>query len=232
MRLWKFFSWEREGICRARRRVSGPGRRGSVSFAGRSAVLRRGRSGPALLRCALRCSCRAVACGDPRRVVPDVGRWPLVRRRWRHGCGVLFTARPRCLPGPRDRLVRHDSVGFDQGLAVSRRTPRAVRRSREVAACRVSRCPCRRSLRTAWRIRSIRPRRPSIERVAQSVPNAGASPRRLQNAVASPKRHLGVGFHKLWSPRPRRIPTGCPVSRPDRNGSRPTAPGRPKTLSV
>ena len=35
-----------------------------VSFAGRSAVLRRGRSGPALLRDALRCSCRAVACGD------------------------------------------------------------------------------------------------------------------------------------------------------------------------
>ena len=54
------------------------------SFAGRSAVLQRGRSGPALLRYALRCSCRAVACGDPD-VSCDMGRRPLVRRRWRRG---------------------------------------------------------------------------------------------------------------------------------------------------
>ena len=34
---------------------------------------------------------------------------------------------------------------------------------------------------------------------------------------------------KLRLPRPRRIPASCPVSRSGRNGSRPTAPGRPKT---
>ncbi len=54
------------------------------SFAGRSPDLRRGRSGPALLRAAPRCSCGAVTCGD-RGVSRDMGRRPLVRRRWRPG---------------------------------------------------------------------------------------------------------------------------------------------------
>ena len=61
-----------------------------------------------------RCSCLAVACGD-RGVSFDMGRRPLVRRRWRRGRGI-FAARPGCLPGPRDRLGRLDSLGFDQGL--------------------------------------------------------------------------------------------------------------------
>ncbi len=46
----------------------------------------------------------------------------------------------------------------------------------------------------------------------ESVPDAGASPRRLQNALASRKRHLGVGNHQLWLPRQRRISAGCLVS--------------------
>ena len=41
-----------------------PGPAYEVSFAGRSAVFRRRRFGPALLREAPRCSCPAVACGD------------------------------------------------------------------------------------------------------------------------------------------------------------------------
>ena len=41
MRLRKFFPRQRKEICRARRRVSGPGRRVSVSFAGRSGSTRR-----------------------------------------------------------------------------------------------------------------------------------------------------------------------------------------------
>ena len=72
--------WGARGICRARRRVSGPGRRGSFSVAGRSAVLRRRRFGPALLREAPRCSCPAVACGD--RGVSD-STW---------AAGLLFSA--------------------------------------------------------------------------------------------------------------------------------------------
>ena len=46
----------------------------------------------------------------------------------------------------------------------------------------------------------------------ESVPDAGASPRRLQNALASRKRHLGVGNHQPWLPRQRRISAGCLVS--------------------
>ena len=41
-----------------------PGPAYEFSFAGRSAVFRRRRFGPALLRKALRCSCPAIACGD------------------------------------------------------------------------------------------------------------------------------------------------------------------------
>ena len=60
-----------------------------------------------------RCSCRAVACGD-RGVSRDMGRRPLVRRRWR--LGSPFPARQGMPPRPRDRLGRLDNVGFDQGL--------------------------------------------------------------------------------------------------------------------
>ena len=195
--------WGR-GIYRARRRVSGPGRRESVSFAGRSAVLRRGRFGPALLRKAPRCSCRAVACGDRGVSDSDMGRRPLVRRRWRHGCGVLFTARPGCLPSHRDCLDHHDSSGFDQGLALSRRAPRVVRRSREAAAL-----PCGTPLPPVLTgrphgIASIRPRRLSAAWRIRA--HAGASPRRLQNALASRKRHLGVGNQAMVT----RAPAGFP----------------------
>ena len=55
---------EREGSTAPGAASCGPGRRGSFSFAGRSAVFRRRRFGPALLRKAPRCSCPAVACGD------------------------------------------------------------------------------------------------------------------------------------------------------------------------
>ena len=102
-----------------------------VSFAGRSAVLRRGRSGPACLRNALRCSCRAVACGD-RGVSFDMGRRPLVRRRWCRGSP--FPARPGCLPGPATTSFATTVPASIKDSALSRRAPRAVRRSREVAA--------------------------------------------------------------------------------------------------
>ena len=81
MRLWKFSRWERKGICRARRRVSGPGRR-PVQFCW---AIRRPSTRTIRTRMSAyspqRCSCRAVACGD-RGVSCDMGRRPLVRRRW------------------------------------------------------------------------------------------------------------------------------------------------------
>ena len=55
---------EREGSTAPGAASAAPGRRESVSVAGRSAVFRRRRFGPALLREAPRCSCPAVACGD------------------------------------------------------------------------------------------------------------------------------------------------------------------------
>ena len=55
---------QREGSTAPGAASAAPGRRESVSVAGRSAVFRRRRFGPALLREAPRCSCPAVACGD------------------------------------------------------------------------------------------------------------------------------------------------------------------------
>ena len=126
------------GIYRARRRVSGPGRRGSVSFAGRSAVFRRRRYRPALLREAPRCSCLAVACGD--RGVSD-STW---------AGGLLFGAdgaaatvssdrvRPRMPPRPPRLPQAPRQFRLRCGTpSLSPRASRTFQRSREAAACRV-----------------------------------------------------------------------------------------------
>ena len=201
------------------------------SFAGRSAVFRRRRFGPALLRKA------------PKDAVAVSRRLRRPRRVFRHGpaasCSTTMASWLRCLnphsrqslPRCRDRLDRHDSPGFDQGLLLSRRAPRAFRRSREAAAlpCSMPMPPVLTGRPTAHPVDS--PPAPHRAR-GVSVPDAGASPRRLQNALASRMWHLGVGSRQLRPPRQRRTPTCCPVSRSDRNGSRPIAPGRPKTRSV
>ena len=99
-----------------------------------------------------------------------------------------------------------------QDLALSRRAPRVVRRSREAAAlpCSMPMPPVltgrphgasRRFAPAAFQLRGA------------SVPNAGASPRRLQNALASRKRHLGVGNQAMVTaplPDSRRL-SGFPV---------------------
>ena len=198
MRLREFFGWVLEGIYRARRRVSGPGRRAMFSFAGRSAVSQR-RVGPALLRCALRCSCRAVACGD-RGVSFDRGRRPLVRRRWRRGFRFP-TARLGCLPGPATA-----SLATTVPASIKDSFRPVV--SRELSEGPARPPPCRVRMPHAARQKAAHPFRfaPAAFRPrGASVPNAGASPRRLRNALASRKRHLGVGSHKLWPPRQRRI---------------------------
>ena len=144
---------------------------------------------------------------------------------------------PRQRPGPafglaRDYLGRHDSVGFDSGLQDVPSCPASLPK-----VSRGRRLPCldapadRANCRLAHPVDS--PPSPVHRARGVSVPNASASPGRLQNAVASRKWHLDVGSHKLWPPGPCRIPAGCPVSQSGRNGSRPTAPGRPQTaLSV
>ena len=77
------------------------------------------------------CSCRAVACGD-RGVSCDMGRRPLVRRRWRLGSpsGNAGNASPAPRPprSPRQRRLRSRTPKSSRGA------PRAFRRSREAAA--------------------------------------------------------------------------------------------------
>ena len=195
-----------------------------VSFAGRSAVLR-GRFGPACLRDALRCSCLAVACGDPG-VSCDMGRRPLVRRRWRRASP--FPARQGMPPPPArpPRSPRQVRLRSRTLLVPSRPASRQmVSRSRRTA---VSGCLLQPFV-TARRIRRSAPIRPSIERHGASVPTGcipPCDPRYWRIGIAW---HLGVGGHKLWPPRQLRIPADCPVARSDRDGSRPTAPGRPQT---
>ena len=173
-----------------------------------------------------RCSCRAVACGD-RGVSCDMGRRPLVRRRWRHGSPF-----PACqgMPPPVPRAPRSP-----RQFRLRSRTP--VVPSCPASFPKVSRS-CRPAVFDAHAAGAYGPAHgasvdsppsPEMRRRGQSVPDTGASPRRLRNAVASRKRHLGVVSRKLRLPRPRRIPADCPVARSGRDGSRPTAPGRPQT---
>ena len=73
--------------------------------------------------------------------------------------------------------------------ALSRRAPRVARWSREAAALPRRMQHGRPSRRHAS---SIRPRRPSVQARGAIRAHAGASPRPLQDALASRKRHLGV----------------------------------------
>ena len=186
-----------------------------ISFAGRSAVPRRGRCGPALLRRALRCSCRAVACGG-RGVSSDSGPRPLVRRRWHRGLRCFSTAHAKdAFPG---RLGRRDSVGFDQGHSC----PVVPRESSDGLAKpprsgRWSMPPIKAAAHPA-----IRPRRPA-ERRGESVPDAGASPRRTPECAsipeAAPRRRwpclTAAPFMQDF-----RLPSGLPVCRRSRRPCR------------
>ena len=114
-----------------------PGPVYEVSFAGRSAVFRRRRFGPALLRKAPRCSCPAVACGD--RGVSE-STW---------AAGLLFGADGVAVTVSRDRTAgmppwppRLPRAPRQSRLrcrtpSLSPRAPRTFQRSREAAACRV-----------------------------------------------------------------------------------------------
>ena len=172
-----------------------------------------------------RCSCRAVACGD-RGVSCDMGRRPLVRRRWRLGCGVS----------------QPNGKGMPPKLP---RPPRSLRQSR--LRSRTSSCP------VAPRESSERLAKPPHCRVRMSLTaisygpaHPSIRPRRLPAAwriradgVHLPMRSAILAHRNRLAPRRRQpqataaapagFPPGCPVSRSDRDGSRPTAPGRPQT---
>ena len=146
------------------------------------------------------------------------------RRVLRHGraasCLAAMASRPAvsfnrprqgCLPGRRDRLGRRDSVGLDQGRVLSRRAPRVLEWSREAAALPRSGCWSMPPIGVAAHP-AIRPRRPA-ERHGESVPDAGASPRRTPECASIPEAAPGRRW-PAWPPRPsRRIPACRPVSR-------------------
>ena len=156
-----------------------------------------------------------------------MGRRPLVRRRWRHGspfpaCQGMPPLIPRPPRSPRQFRLRS-------------RTP--VVPSCPVNVPKVSR-GCRAAVFDAHAAGAYGPAHgasvdspppPEMRRRGQSVP-AGASPGPLQNALPFRKRHLDFVSRKLRLPRPCRIPAGCPVARSGRDGSRPTASGRPQTV--
>ena len=184
-----------------------------VSFAGRSAVFRRRRCRPALLRSAPRCSCLAVACGD--RGVSS-STWPTA------SCSAPMASRlrclvtvygPGCLPGHRDYLKHHDSLGFDAGRLLCPLVPRGRSRGLARPPSAVSGCPPRPQS-GAWRIRFDPPRRPSTERRGASVPTRVHLPPQLRHTRVS--RHCALAPRRrhpqAMAPRLRRISTGRLVS--------------------
>ena len=168
--------------CPAPRQAARAGVR--FSFAGRSAVLRRGRCEPAFLREATK---DAVA-------VPSLTANAACLATWAGGLlfGVDVVADLRlrhaggCLPRPRDRLGRRDGPGLDQGLCSVPSCPASlpkVSRGRRTAA---SGCHLPLILSRPGPSVSIRPVARPFERVAQSVP-AGASPRTIPECTTIPE---------------------------------------------
>ena len=181
-----------------------------VSFAGRSAVFRRRRFGPALLRKAPRCSCPAVACGD--RGVSD-STW---------AAGLLFGADGVAVTVSQDRTAGDASLAT--ATASSATTVSAsIKDSFFVPSCpanvsRGRRLPCLMSMspafgRMAHRLRFAPAARRSSG-MAHPCPRGCIS--RRNSAILAYRttalRHLGVAIHELWMPRPHRISTGCLVS--------------------
>ncbi len=153
-----------------------------------------------------RCSCRAVACGG-RGVSCDMGRRPLVRRRWR--LGSPFPARRGCLPGPATASVAATASASIKDAEIVPSCParcQMISRSRRAAVSDATRRPSRRH--ASW----IRPRRPSVRARgairAQCRCISPATPGCASIPETAPRRRQPARL-----PRQRRIPAGRPVSR-------------------
>ena len=170
----------------------------------------------------------AVACGD-RGVSFDMGRRPLVRRRWRLGCGVFQPPAlgmppkpPRPPRSPRQFRLR-SRTSLVPSYPASRQK---VSRSRRTAAfgCLDA---ARQSSRASRRFAPA-----AFRRVAHPCPMPVHLPGDSENALASRKRHPGVGVHALatapnagfppavWSPSLPEWPPTMPHKGGSKDGSR------------
>ena len=146
-----------------------PGPAFELSFAGRSAVFRRRRFGPALLREAPRCSCLAVACGDR----------GVSKSTW--AAGLLFCADGVAVTVSVDRTAR-DASQATATTSSATTVSASMQDAFSVPSCPASFPNVSRGRRLPYadvhhardRVHgasgSIRPRRPSIERHGASVP--------------------------------------------------------------
>jgi len=212
------------GIDRARRRVSGPGRRTRLVLLGDPPSFDEDDSDP---HC----------CVKPLDAVALPSLAATAACRTRHGpsasCSAPMASRlrylvtvygPGCLPGHRDYLKAPRQSRLRCGTpSPSPRAPRTFQRSREAAVCRV------------WMSTP-----PAIGRLAHPVRSAPAARRSSAMAHPCPRGcisrrksailayrvtahwHLGVGIHELW----RRACTGFPpaVWSPSLSGWLPTTP--------
>ena len=146
--------------------------------------------------------------------------------RARHGppasCSAPMASRLRCLvtvyglgclPGHRDYLKRHDSLGFDAGRLLCPLAPRECSERLARPPPAVSGCPPARN-RAPGASGSIRPRRPSTERRGASVPTRAHLPTQLRHTRVS--RHCALAprrrHPRAMAPRLHRISTGCLVA--------------------
>ena len=201
------------GIDRARRRVSGPGRRTRLVLLGDPPSFDEDDSDPhccvkPLDAVALPSLAATAAC--------------LIRHGPTASCSApmasrlrcLVTVRPGCLPGHRDYLTRHDSLGFDAGRLLCPLVPRERSRGLARPPPAVSDVHIARD-RAHGASGSIRPRRPSIERHGASVPTRVHLPPQLRhtrvsrNCASAPGRRHPRGYGcrahtgfppAVWSP--------------------------------
>ena len=220
MRLWKFFRWVQKGIYRARRRVSGPGPASGLVLLGDPPSFDEDDANP---HC----------CVKPQKMQLPCRRLRRPRRVLRHGpvasCSASMASRVSvsgtpgdASPGPATTSVATTVPASIKDSARSRRAPRAFRRSREAAVCRVLDVPANRPCgRLAHP--SIRPCPPEMRRHGASVPTGCISP--CESAIlgiagrVAPRRRQPQATAVAPVPDSRRL-SGPPRS--GRNGSRPT----------
>ena len=165
-------------------------------------------------------------CVKPLDAVALPSRAATAACRTRHGpaasCSAPMASRlrylvtvygPGCLPGHRDYLVRHDSLGFDAGRLLCPLVPREPSEGLARPPTAVSDVHPARN-RAHGASGSIRPRRPSTERHGVSVPTRVHPPPQLRHTRVS--RHCALAprrrLPRAMAPRPRRISTGRLVS--------------------